>query len=107
MRNTCARRPLRQRVIALVAAYAIALASLLAGFGAAQAAVEAQPEAGAVLAFSCAARLAVCGSRIGEEAAAIQAAANVPTFGFYTYGEFARTVGTLGVHNATITALAL
>ena len=41
MRNTCARRPLRQRVIALVAAYAIALASLLAGFGAAQAAVEA------------------------------------------------------------------
>jgi hypothetical protein len=39
--NTFARRPLRQRVIALAAAYAIALANLLAGFGAAQAAVEA------------------------------------------------------------------
>src|SRR5215472_167091 len=34
--HTFARRPLRQRIIALVAAYAIALASLAAGFGAAQ-----------------------------------------------------------------------
>ena len=41
MRHAFARRPLRQRIIALVAAYAIALASLAAGFGAAQAAVEA------------------------------------------------------------------
>ena len=41
MCNTFARRPLRQRLIALVAAYAIALASLAAGFGAAQAAVQA------------------------------------------------------------------
>ena len=40
MRNTFVRRPLRQRIIALAAAYAIALASLAAGFGAAQAAVE-------------------------------------------------------------------
>jgi len=39
--HTFARRLLRQRIIALVAAYAIALASLAAGFGAAQAAVEA------------------------------------------------------------------
>jgi hypothetical protein len=71
-------------------------------------AIEAQPTAGAVLAFSCAARLAVCGPRIAEEAASIQAAAGkVPTFGFYTYGEFARGVGALGVHNATVTALAL
>jgi hypothetical protein len=41
VRKTFARRPLRQRIIALVAAYALALASLVAGFGAAQAAVEA------------------------------------------------------------------
>jgi hypothetical protein len=41
VRNTFAKRPLRQRIISLVAAYAIALASLAAGFGAAQAAVEA------------------------------------------------------------------
>jgi hypothetical protein len=37
---TFAKRPLRQRVIALAAAYAIALAGLVAGFGAAQAAVD-------------------------------------------------------------------
>jgi hypothetical protein len=43
--HTFARRPLRQRVIALVAAYAVALASLIAGFGTAQAAVAA-PDAG-------------------------------------------------------------
>ena len=41
MCHTFARRPLRQRIIAVAAAYAIALASLAAGFGAAQAAVEA------------------------------------------------------------------
>lgn len=41
MCHTFARRPLRQRIIALVAAYAIALASLAAGFGVAQAAVDA------------------------------------------------------------------
>ncbi len=38
MPRTFARRPLRQRIIALVAAYAIACASLIAGFGAMQAA---------------------------------------------------------------------
>lgn len=38
MRKTFARRPLHQRIIALVAAYAIACASLIAGFGAVQAA---------------------------------------------------------------------
>ena len=64
-------------------------------------------EPGVLLAFSCAARVAACGARIEEEPARLQASSGVPTFGFYTYGEFARTVGTLGVHNATITALAL
>ncbi|MFZ1151098.1 MAG: hypothetical protein WAR76_15400 [Xanthobacteraceae bacterium] len=46
MRMTVAKRPLRQRVIALVAAYAIALASLVANFGAARAAADAiaQPD---------------------------------------------------------------
>jgi hypothetical protein len=41
VRNSFARRPLRQRIIAFAAAYTIALASLVTGFGAAQAAVEA------------------------------------------------------------------
>jgi hypothetical protein len=41
-----AKRPLRRRIIAIAAAYAIALASLMASFGAARAAVEAinQPD---------------------------------------------------------------
>jgi hypothetical protein len=41
-----AKRPLRQRVIALAAAYTIALSSVIASFGAAQAAAEAihQPD---------------------------------------------------------------
>jgi hypothetical protein len=38
--KTFAKRPLQQRIIALAAAYAIALASLIASFGAAQAAAE-------------------------------------------------------------------
>jgi hypothetical protein len=41
VRTTFAMRPLRQRVIALGAAYAIALAGLVANFGAAQAAADA------------------------------------------------------------------
>ncbi len=46
MRRTFAKRPLRQRIIALVAAYAIAFAGLIASFVAAQAAAEtaAQPD---------------------------------------------------------------
>ncbi len=46
MRRTFAKRPLRQRVIALVAAYAIAFAGLISSFVAAQAAAEAtvQPD---------------------------------------------------------------
>jgi len=41
VRMTFTKRPFRQRVIALVAAYAIALAGLIASFGAAQAAAGA------------------------------------------------------------------
>jgi hypothetical protein len=61
-----------------------------------------------LLAFSCVARIDILRERAGEEAALIQAAAaDVPTFGFYTYGEFARTTSVSGYHNATIAALAL
>ncbi|MDQ1290132.1 MAG: hypothetical protein QG622_3698 [Actinomycetota bacterium] len=61
-----------------------------------------------LLAFSCVARLRILGDRAAEEAERLQSAAGrVPTFGFYTYGEFARTTSVDGVHNATVTALAL
>jgi hypothetical protein len=40
VRNYLGRRPLRRRIIALAAAYAIALSGLIASFGAARAAVE-------------------------------------------------------------------
>ena len=55
MRRTFAGRPLRQRVIALVAAYAIALASLIASFGAAQAAFQAVDGATGIICHSDAA----------------------------------------------------
>lgn len=41
MRKYFARRPLRRRIVALAAAYAIALSGLIASFGAASAAAEA------------------------------------------------------------------
>ena len=65
-------------------------------------------DAGVFLIFSCAARAVILGSRISEEAQRLQEeAGETPTFGFYCCGEFARTAGVLGTHNATITALAL
>jgi hypothetical protein len=65
-------------------------------------------EPGLLLAFSCLSRLEVLGEPSREEPARIQAAAGaVPTFGFYTYGEFARTTTVAGFHNATIAAIAL
>lgn len=61
-----------------------------------------------MLTFSCIARMDVLGARDHEESARLhKAAAPVSTFGFYTYGEFARSTGVAGYHNATITALAL
>jgi hypothetical protein len=61
-----------------------------------------------LLAFSCVARIDILRERAPEEAALMQkAAAHVPTFGFYTYGEFARSTSVSGYHNATIAALAL
>ena len=59
MRTTFAKRPLRQRFIALVTAYAIAFAGLIASFVAAQAAAEvaAQPD------------VVICHSNLGNEPA--------------------------------------
>ena len=72
------------------------------------AALAEHPDAGVLLIFSCAARAVILGSRLPEEAQRLQSAAQkTPTFGFYCCGEFARTAGVLGTHNATITALAL
>lgn len=72
------------------------------------AALAGQAEAGVVLTFSCAARAMMFGARAPEEAQRLQAAAGeVPIFGFCCCGEFARTSGVLGTHNATLTALAL
>ena len=71
-------------------------------------ALAAHPEPVVLLAFSCAARATILGGRASEEARRLQAAAgDVPTFGIYCCGEFARTAGVLGTHNATLTALAL
>ena len=71
-------------------------------------ALDANPEAGVLLTFSCAARATIFGARTPEEPQGLQAiAGDIPTFGFYCCGEFARTAGVLGTHNATLTALAL
>jgi hypothetical protein len=65
-------------------------------------------DAGVLLVFSCAARAVIFGPRTIEECRRLQAAAGeMSTFGFYCCGEFARTAGVLGTHNATLTALAL
>lgn len=65
-------------------------------------------EPGALISFSCAARAMLLGARIGDEPVRLQkAAGDVPSFGIYCCGEFARTVGVLGTHNCTLTALAL
>ena len=58
--------------------------------------------------FSCVARYDILGDRSPEEPRRLQEAAHgARTFGFYTYGEFARTTSVAGYHNATVAALAL
>lgn len=70
--------------------------------------LSAHPEPVALLAFSCAARMVIYGARGPEEARRLQeAAGDVRTFGLYCCGEFARSVGVFGTHNATLTTLAL
>jgi hypothetical protein len=49
VRKYLGRRPLRRRIIALAAAYAIALSSLIASFGAASAAAEAAAIPGGII----------------------------------------------------------
>jgi len=71
-------------------------------------ALAAHPQPGVLLAFSCTARAIMLGDRAADEPRRLQAAAGgVPTFGFHTGGEFARTAGVLATHNATLTTLAL
>ena len=61
-----------------------------------------------VLVFSCASRLPLLGDRGRDEVGAISSALDgVPVCGFYTYGEFARTPGSSGVHNSSVAVLAL
>jgi hypothetical protein len=60
------------------------------------------------LVFSCGSRTPLLGDRVREEVEAISSALNgVPVCGFYTYGEFARTTGSTGVHNSSVAVLAL
>ena len=67
-----------------------------------------RPQAAAVLVFSCLAREQLLGERVGEESARLQAAGGgVPVFGVYTLGEFGRTAGVLGFHNASVSVVAL
>jgi hypothetical protein len=74
----------------------------------ARAALEGVEGAGALLAFSCGVRHTIFGSQVASEARLLQeAAGDAVTFGFYTYGEFARTRGVLGFHTASVTAIAL
>lgn len=70
--------------------------------------VTAGRQPSALLAFSCVARLDVLRDRGPEEAKRLQVAAgSTTTFGFYTYGEIARTSSVAGYHNATLAAIAL
>ena len=60
------------------------------------------------LVFSCGSRVPLLGDRVRDEVAAISSALDgVPVCGFYTYGEFARTTGSSGVHNSSVAVLAL
>jgi hypothetical protein len=61
-----------------------------------------------LLVFDCVARMDIMGAAYRDEITAInRAAEGTQVFGCYTYGEFARVKGLSGVHNATLTAMAL
>lgn len=65
-------------------------------------------DARVLLSFSCVARYEMLRERAAEESLRLhEGARGAHTFGFYTYGEFARTTSVSGFHNATITAMAL
>jgi hypothetical protein len=66
-----------------------------------------RPSRGALM-FTCTARLANLADRAVEEASAVaEGLGGAAACGFFTYGEFARTTGSSGFHNATIAVLAL
>lgn len=66
-----------------------------------------RPSRGALI-FSCTARLANLAERAVEETLAVaEGMGGAAACGFFTYGEFARTTGSSGFHNATIAVLAL
>ncbi len=61
-----------------------------------------------LLVFSCGSRVPLLGDRVGDEIAAICSGLDgVSVCGFFTYGEFARTTGSSGVHNSSVSILAL
>jgi hypothetical protein len=61
-----------------------------------------------VLVFSCGSRVPLLGARVRDEVVAISSEFDgAPVCGFYTYGEFARTTGSSGVHNSSVAVLAL
>jgi hypothetical protein len=61
-----------------------------------------------VLVFSCGSRVPLLGDRAREEVMAISSELDgAPVCGFYTFGEFARTTGSSGVHNSSVAILAL
>jgi hypothetical protein len=61
-----------------------------------------------VLVFSCGSRVPLLGDRVRDEVVAISSALDgAPVCGFFTYGEFARTTGSSGVHNSSVAVLAL
>jgi hypothetical protein len=80
--------------------------------GARRAAQEALRQLGGkarlALVFACASRVPLLGDRVRDEVDAISSALDgVPVCGFYTFGEFARTAGSSGVHNSSVAVLAL
>jgi hypothetical protein len=61
-----------------------------------------------VLVFSCGSRVPLLGARVRDEVDAISSELDgAPVCGFFTFGEFARTTGSTGVHNSSVAVLAL
>jgi hypothetical protein len=80
--------------------------------GARRAAQEAvgqlQGPARLALVFACGSRVPLLGDRVRDEVAAISSALHgASVCGFYTFGEFARTTGSSGVHNSSVAVLVL
>jgi hypothetical protein len=61
-----------------------------------------------VLVFSCGSRVPLLGDYVRDEVVAISSElSGAPVCGFFTFGEFARTTGSSGVHNSSVAVLAL